>query len=479
MSHYFVAISRFMFVALFGNENFKRALQVYRKRQGLSSLGGKRQRMAYLILASSETLFKTDRLLAIPNFTSSPNPVDESQIQVYDRDLLNLMTNRIFDMPDVLVDVNAPIRINILVPSFSISSISAGFFGVFNLAKFIQSHGFQVRLVLFDNFHYDEQKFKESLNNFPSFSDLFDTVEIEYIGERKLPLTVSPFDGNVATVWYSAYFAEKIQMAVNPKQPFLYLIQDYESAFHPFSSLNTFADQTYRMHYNALVSTEPLLDYMRQFSFSNGKKFVSFNNACSTVLPDFEAFRQKKAEQRNRFVFYSRPAVNRNMFELAALSIMKAFDEGVFGDASNWEFFGMGLGEVEIKLSPNVSITQLPRMSLQEYEGCMYTFDLCLSLMASPHPSIVPFDLASAGALVVTNSFETKNSDYFKNVSNNIFVAQPTISDIVTALREAALKVNDLDSRHAQARVVQHPNSWSSVWRNEHVELLFETFRGA
>jgi hypothetical protein len=67
------------------------------------------------------------------------------------------------------------------------------------------------------------------LNNFPSFSTLFEEVEVEYIGARKEPLVVSPFDGVIATVWYSAYFAEKIQKLVNPK-PFLYLIQDCVSS---------------------------------------------------------------------------------------------------------------------------------------------------------------------------------------------------------------------------------------------------------
>ncbi|GHA73845.1 hypothetical protein GCM10009007_13740 [Formosimonas limnophila] len=467
-------VANLAFFEFFGQENCRNALSAYRESRGFSSLNGKKQKLVYSLLKAGNVFGVTDRVLNLRHKELS----NIQGLQVYDKHVLNLMTNRILDMPEVVVDVNAPIRVNVLVPGFAIESISAGFFGVFNVAKFAAKCGFKVRLVLFDNFYYDEQVFKKSLNNFPSFSTLFEEVEVEYIGARNEPLVVSPFDGVIATVWYSAYFAEKIQKLVNPK-PFLYLIQDYETAFYPFSSLNAFSDQTYKMNFNALVSTEPLLHYMLQFKgFSEGRKFVSFNNACSSILPDWESFKKAKETNKKRFVFYSRPAVNRNMFELAALSIIHAFEEGVFGDGSEWEFFGMGLGDVEIKLNSNISITQLPRMSLKEYEENMYTFDLCLSLMASPHPSIVPFDLSSAGALVVTNAFETKNSGYFKEISDNIYVAQPTVNDIVNSLRVAAENVDKIEERYERAQKVKYPNNWGDVWKPEHEQLLYETFRG-
>ena len=138
----------------------------------------------------------------------------------------------------------------------------------------------------------------------------------------------------------------------------------------------------------------------------------------------------------------------------------------------------MGLGDVEVKLSQNVAITQLPRMTLKEYEEQMYTFDLCLSLMASPHPSIVPFDLASAGALVVTNSFEVKDAKYFKEISDLIYVAKPYVDNVVDELRNAVNKVDDLELRFNLAKSIEYAKDWDDVWTTEHKEFLLETFKG-
>ncbi|MBS3963506.1 MAG: hypothetical protein KGZ80_03235 [Methylomonas sp.] len=471
-----VRISNVAFFEFFGQDSCRAALSAYQENRGWSSLQGRKQKTVYLLLKVGNFVWLTNKLLQIRHIDISLT--QGRGLQIYDKHLLNLMTNRIFDMPDVHVDPNAPIRVNVLLPAFSIESISAGFFGVFNVARFIKQCGYQVRIVLFDNFHYSQELFRNSLRNFPSFSNLLEEVEIEYIGERQAPLTVSPNDGVVATVWYSAYFAEKIQKTINPQRPFLYLIQDYETAFFPFSSLNAFSDRAYLMSYNALVSTATLLTYMQQFKrFCAGKQMVSFDNACSSILPSWETFKNTKQGRKKRFVFYSRPAVNRNMFELAALSIIQAFDEGAFGDASDWEFYGMDLGDVEIKLSPQMSITQIPRMTLKEYEESMYAFDVCLSLMASPHPSIVPFDLASVGGLVVTNHFATKDAAYFNNISKNIFVAEPFPADIVRSIKEAVAKVDDFEGRYKNAQATNYPNSWNEVWKQEHVDLINNTFK--
>lgn len=457
----------------FGLENCRVALSAYGENRDFTSISGVRQKTVYILLKVGGKFKVTDRIMKYRYKALSTI----NGLQVYDKHTLNILTNRIFDMPEVVVDSEALVRVNVLIPAFSIESISAGFFGVFNVALFAASCGFKVRLVLFDNFYYDEDIFRGSLSKFPSFSDLFDRVEVEYIGDRKTPLIVSPFDGTVATVWYSAYFAQKIQRATVNTRPFLYLIQDYESAFYPFSSLNALSDDTYRMSYNGLVSTKPLKDYITAFdSFSKGK-FIHFNNACSSILPDLETFKVNKLNKKKRFVFYSRPAVNRNMFELAALSIITAFERGVFGNGSEWDFYGMGLGDVEVKVTENISIIQLPRMSLKEYEEQMYTFDLCLSLMASPHPSIVPFDLSSAGALVVTNTFEVKNEEYFKDISDLILVANPNVDSIVDKLRVAIGQVSDLEGRYQRACNVNYPKTWENVWDEHHKEFLYETFK--
>ena len=90
-------------------------------------------------------------------------------------------------------------------------------------------------------------------------------------------------------------------------------------------------------------------------------------------------------------------------------------------------FYGIGLGEAIIKLDDHNEMKQLPRMSLAEYQNLISSFDVGLCLMASPHPSLLPFDLAGSGAIVVTNSFEVKNQSYFRALGTGFHRAHPLL----------------------------------------------------
>lgn len=243
-----------IFISVFGKEN---AIALYKN----------------IIDEESNELSKIQKLiklvvypaLTIPGFRRQivkVKGVYDKKIITYTSDALNVTLNNIYNLPDVEIRENRPKTVNVLVPAFSIETISAGFFGVFNVAKLISSQGTNVRLVLFDNFYYNAMEFEKSLKNYPGIEDLFDIMEIEYIGSNYKPLYVSKEDRVVATVWYSAYFAKKIMSVINLDDPFLYLIQDYEAAFYPANSLHCLAHETYNMNYNALVSSETLFNFL-------------------------------------------------------------------------------------------------------------------------------------------------------------------------------------------------------------------------
>ena len=393
----------------------------------------------------------------------------DNKIIGYNSDIINTSLCSIYDLPDVAVSDRRPRTINVLVPAFSISTISAGFFGVFHLAKYISSLGFNTRLVLFDNFHYDKEVFEKSLKHYPGLENLFDIMEIEYIGGRYKPLLVSEHDEVVATVWYSAYFAKKILEEINKNKPFLYLIQDYEAAFYPANSLFCLAHETYRMNYAAFVSTKPLFDFLEE-KFNEFKEkarnnqAVYFNNACSARLDRKEDFIQMHKKKNKTFAFYSRPSVNRNMFDIGVLAIITAWREGIFQDGNNWKLFGMGIGNVEVHLDKENKLIQLPRMSLSEYENTIKGVDIALSLMASPHPSITPFDIAGIGGLVVTNSFENKDQKYFSNISSNIIVRKPFLYDLVDGIEKAISMIDLISERYDSAASINYPTSWEKVF---------------
>jgi hypothetical protein len=445
------------------------ALATLREDKPATNLSG-RVKVAYYCLKMVSVVMPLSQMMRDQEKSEIERP------QIYDAHLLGLMVNRAYDMPQVVVDTNAPVRINVLVPAFTINTISAGFFGVFNVALFIKQQGYRVRLVLFDNFYYVEQEFRDALKKFPSMENLFEELEIEYIGSRAQPLTVSPRDNCVATVWYSAYFAHKIAQATGGR-PFLYLIQDFEAAFYPFNSQYCISRNSYDFKYHTLASSSALLKFLKRDHIISDQpelKSISFDNAYSSSIYSKEEFAREKASPKKRFVFYSRPAVNRNMFEMAALALIDAHAKGAF-NADEWEFYGMGIGNTTVQLAEGVEVTQLPRMPLSEYEAVTKTFDLCLTLMSSPHPSLIPMDLAASGAIVVTNTFETKTPEYLTSISKNIIPAHPGLYELSAAIQEGVIRTNDVNTRYENARV-NWPRSWDETWTDEHRGFIKEVF---
>ena len=45
--------------------------------------------------------------------------------------------------------------------------------------------------------------------------------------------------------------------------------------------------------------------------------------------------------------------------------------------------------------------------------------------MYTPHPSLVPIEMASAGMLVVTNTFDNKTAEALAAISPNLIPAEP------------------------------------------------------
>lgn len=406
-----------------------------------------------------------------------PPDVPSPAAAIFTAPHLHARLNRIFDLPSVRVSTGRRPTVNVLVPAFDFNSISAGFFGVFNVALFLRREGHHVRLVMFDEFHFDPRAFRDRLQGYPGMERLPDELEIEYIGNRTAPLEVSPDDTCVATVWYSAYLAEKVMKLLGGR-PFLYLIQDYETHFFPGGSLFALADATYDMNYVALFSTESLKAYFEKHDVggivARSTPRVHFDNACSSnLLPRDEFMALNASKSLRSLVFYSRPVVDRNMFELTALTLHEAFASGLF-DADAWECIGMGLGDGVVDLGNGRVSRLLPRMSLKDYHRAVAGFDICLSLMASPHPSLVPMDLAGSGAIVVTNTFRTKTAAYLSGLSGNIIAAEPTPAALLEALAVAKERCFDLDARFANAEAMTYPTRWVDSLTKRHSVFLRE-----
>jgi hypothetical protein len=79
--------------------------------------------------------------------------------------------------------------------------------------------------------------------------------------------------------------------------------------------------------------------------------------------------------------------------------------------------------------------------------------------MYTPHPSLLPLEMAAAGMVVVTNTCINKTAERLKNISSNILAAEPTVDGVAETLGKAVILSQDWDFRLTGSKV-----NWSSSW---------------
>jgi hypothetical protein len=147
------------------------------------------------------------------------------------------------------------------------------------------------------------------------------------------------------------------------------------------------------------------------------------------------------------------------MFELGALGLARAIRRGYI--PSSWDLSGIGTigGDRPIEIARGRKLHLLNRRTPTEYGRLLSTCDVGLSLMLTPHPSLVPIEMATAGMLVVTNTFGNKDAASLAEVSANIVAAEPTVDGICDGLRNALERAEDFPARIAGSHV-----DWPTDW---------------
>lgn len=357
-------------------------------------------------------------------------------------------------------------RINIVIPTIDFRYFFGGYLGKFNLALKLAKLGFSVRFVIIDYCDFKPDYWRQEIKKYSGLEDFFEYVEVEYIFDRTKELLVNSNDRFIASTWWTAYIVNDAAKKLNGKK-FTYLIQEYEPLTFNHGAYFALADETYNFPHYALFSTEFLREYFKEqrlgvFKDENSQgenNSISFENA----ILSFEINKEKlEVKKRKKLLFYARPESHaaRNMFELGVLSLKRAVESGCF-DMAEWEFYGMGSvsNYNKIKITDKVKVKMLPKMSLDEYNETLKGFDLGLSLMYTPHPSLVPLEMAAAGMLVVTNSYSNKTKNKMRDISTNLIVGEPSISDITKKIEFAVNNVEDIEMRLKGSKV-----NWSSDW---------------
>ncbi|HEY7735546.1 MAG TPA: hypothetical protein VH813_02005 [Candidatus Limnocylindrales bacterium] len=376
-----------------------------------------------------------------------------------------LDTPHLVRVPGLVTDtrsVDAP-RLVVLMPSLRLSRLTGGPNTVLSLTARLALDGIRVRYV---SAYLGIDRQTDPLH-----------AHIERLAGRPLPADAIEFvDGStpgggvpvgrgdvlLATWWPTAHLARDA-LARTGGSAFVYAIQDYEPGFYPWSSTHVMADATYRFPHRSVFNQGLLRDYFRQhrvgsYGGPDEPPSVTFEPAVDRTL--FHAPSPGDARPpRRRLLFYARPRIERNAFELGLRGLRLAAAQGAF-DPEAWELRSVGTSLPDFALAPGVSLVNAPWLPYADYAAYLRDSSILLSLMLSPHTSYPPLEMAASGGTVITNTFDVKTADLLSAISPGIRGVAADPDAIADALVRAVADVDGTERHGHDAAAFGLPATW-------------------
>lgn len=333
-------------------------------------------------------------------------------------------------------------RLNLLVPSLNPEHI---FGGIATIMKFYQSlvedSDYALRLILTDAaphrpviIEYGKQGYQYVEWDKDSDADKQMIAYDDRIGKT---LPVGKNDIFIFTGWWTAYctqeaYAEFEQNGGFAPNPFIYLIQDYEPGFYPWSTRYLLADSTYRSHYKqiAVFNSEPLQTFFKQNQYEFYKEFV-FEPVLNEGLKKILKASIGTITKKKQILVYGRPSVERNAFSLLVSGLKKWVQ--LQEDISDWQILSAGEYHLPVELGKGKELVSVGKLSIEEYANTLLESYAGISLMSSPHPSYPPLEMSVFGVKVITNTYANKDLATFN--SNIISLSDISATNIARELK--------------------------------------------
>ena len=246
-----------------------------------------------------------------------------------------------------------------------------------------------------------------------------------------------------------------------PREQVLYLLQEDERMFYAFGDERLLCSETLaEPDLAVVVNTSRLLEHL---SGPGGLPHLresaialepAFPTRDASVVPAGSG-----GAKRNLF-FYSRPLNARNLFWRGVQVIARAVEQRVL-DPDEWEFHFVGRGTPDLTLPRDVHVNVVEGLGWTAYQDLVASMDAALVLMDTPHPSYPPYDLASVGAAVLTNSHGIKTD--LSDISDNIVVAPSTVDGLLEGLREVVDLARDPERRAANVAADHIRRDWAQT----------------
>lgn len=306
-------------------------------------------------------------------------------------------------------------RLNLIIPNLSVATAFGGvmtgldiFFAL--AARLRQSSRFDLRIVLTEPGRDTDAAIATKVAARHGIGS--DEVTVQLLAPGKASIDLRAADILVAYNWWCALNVRSLLNAQashfeRPRLPLLYLIQEYEPNFYPFSTAHMLAREAYdgvgRLW--GIFNSSNLHRWFEAVGHHAERSFV-FEPVVNDALRPY--LTQVADHQRaRRIVVYGRPNIERNCFG-ALVRGLNAWIERE-PDHAGWEIVSAGTPHAPVQLAGGHTIRSLGKLALDDYARLMLTSSVGISLMASPHPSYPPLEMAHFGLRTVTNGYFAKD----------------------------------------------------------------------
>ncbi|WP_285713692.1 hypothetical protein [Erythrobacter oryzae] len=256
--------------------------------------------------------------------------------------------------------------------------------------------------------------------------------QIELVRSPHAAIPVRPHEIFVTYNWWTTLNFAAVRDAQarafgQPPRPLVWLMQDYEPAFMEFSSAHMLARAAYDTSAPlwGIINSSNLAEYITAVGHSVERSFM-FEPVISDALRPYLA-QVGTAPRKPRVLVYGRPNVARNCFPALVRGLRRwARDYPEFG---SWEVVSAGMSHDPVDLGDGRKLTSVGKLSLDDYARMLLETSAGVSLMASPHPSYPPLEMAHFGVRTVTNGYVCKDlSTFHPNITSVTSIAEAPLA---------------------------------------------------
>jgi hypothetical protein len=383
-------------------------------------------------------------------------------------DKVDDLARRLRPIPAVKV-ARASSTVWVLLPTLNPDITFGGYRCAIELIKTLVGRGYPVAIICCSE--QSNIEYFQHCMGANSFGSTVENVNLLNRFDLSGPVEVGINDRFIAYSCWEAHLAHGLASLTNEPR-FALLAQEYEPAFHEHGSEHAILNAAYDLPHLPIFNSDSLRYFFEQAKLGIFGKQQS--KGCSEYIVIEHTHARVKAPTREglarngrsrRLVMYTRPEPHaaRNLFPLGILGLSRAIERGVL--VGSWEMLGIGALSAghRVQLPRGYELFLKPKMPIEEYALFIAGTDLGISLMYAWHPGLVSFELAEAGARVVTNTFSIRSSEYLRGISENLVPCDPTIEGIAEGIERAVSGLDDTESRLRGANI-PGPRSWDEVF---------------